>query len=173
MFFIAVYEANIYTLSFDTSDFTDDVQNQDYNVVLSNNNTLSIEYNTNVVEGTIPTASLKDNNMLRFTGWQNKDYGIYLEYDEGLGTFSTTASWKNAPSGNTIVLEPVFEPKTVTLHYCNENGNTTGQTTLWALSGHLPREDCIWTADLTWSSGVISPTEPVFPLPLPWKSSPA
>ena len=129
MFFIAVYEANIYTLSFDTSDFTDDVQNQDYNVVLSNNNTLSIEYSTNVVEGTIPTASLKDNNMLRFTGWQNKDYGIYLEYDEGLGTFSITASWSGTPSGNTIVLEPVFEPKTVTLHYCDENGNTTGQTT--------------------------------------------
>ena len=130
MFFIAVYEANIYTLSFDTSDFTDDVQNQDYNVVLSNNNTLSIEYNTNVVEGgDIPTASLEGNNMLRFTGWQNTDYGIYLEYNEGLGTFSTTAGWSGTPSGNTIVLEPVFEPKTVTLHYCDENGNTTGQTT--------------------------------------------
>ena len=83
MYFIAVYEANIYTLSFDTSAFTDEVQNQDYNVVLSNNNTLSIEYNTSEVEGgDIPTASLEGNNMLRFTGWQNTDYGIYLEYNE-------------------------------------------------------------------------------------------
>lgn len=129
MYFVAVYEAIDYALVFDTSSILDDVQNEYYNVIPSNNNTLIIEYNTSVVQGgDIPTAALEDNDMLRFVGWQNTDIGIYLTYNDYNTSFSVTASWKSPPTQYEIVLKPIFEPKVVTLYYCNENGDRTGET---------------------------------------------
>ena len=134
MYFVAVYEAKIYTLSFDTSQILDSVQNKYYDVVLSNNDTLTIEYDTNTIKGgSIPTASLRDNPMLYFVGWQNAEgsYSLKFDYNQGQNSFSVTASWKNvAPSSSTIRLVPQpFKETTVTLYYCHEDGTRTGQTT--------------------------------------------
>ena len=51
--------------------------------------------------------------------------------------------------------------------------NITGQTTRLGSYGPLPRKAIFWTAALIWSSGEISPTDPDFPLPHPWKFSQA
>ncbi len=135
MYFVAVYEAKVYTLEFDTSKFLDSVNNQSYDVSLSNQSALKIEYNTNTIIGDLsPTAIIQGNEMYEFVQWENEETGITLKGDSD----TVIANWK-APSGNTIILTPVFKAKTVTLYYCDANGNRdSGLGALNVVYGEVP-----------------------------------
>ncbi len=127
MYFIAVYEAKIFNITFDNSEFFDDVQDLGYQVSgFDNLNQFTIEYDTNtIVGGDFPVASLVDNNMWNFEGYTSQSNVLTVDFFDDV--FDVRTNWANV-SADEIVLSPKFSPKDVTLYYCDQNGNRTGSS---------------------------------------------
>ncbi len=120
VFVYAIYEAKIFTVNFQ-KDFYDSVINKDIITEISHTNTITIEYNTNViVGGDFPIVN--NCGMYVFNGWSINDY-IYISYNGSswseIPTFNE--SWNFDDETNVVTLTTKVVAKTVNYSMYNDN----------------------------------------------------
>ncbi len=125
IFFIAVYQANVYNVKFDYSNYTDEYNTFSFTPSFVPNS-VKLEYGTNkfIIDGTnkMPPTLTANPALYNFNGWQYKNDANYtLQYSSSSFRINTFNS-NNVPSqdGAEIVFTPILSPAKVTYTLYND-----------------------------------------------------